>query len=63
MKVTTVRFGEQTWRRLRQEAERDGISVAQFVREASLLRLAYLASEREEDPLIARRRMKRGEPR
>lgn len=56
MKVTTVRFGEQTWRHVRDEAKRDGVSVAQFVREASLLRVAYLAGERGEDPLIAKTR-------
>lgn len=61
MKVTTVRFGDHTWRKLREEARRDGVSIAQFVREASLLRLAYLAGERGEPPLIATTREATGD--
>ncbi len=40
MHQTTVRFGGELWRELVSEADRCGISVAQYVREASVDRLA-----------------------
>jgi hypothetical protein len=46
MHQTTVRFGEDLWEALEQECDRVGLSVAQFVREAALARLAYAAAKR-----------------
>jgi hypothetical protein len=41
MHQTTVRFGPDLWRSLEQEAHRLGVSVAQYVRDSALARLAY----------------------
>jgi GAF domain-containing protein len=41
MRATTVRFTEDLWKVLEREARRQGISAAQFVRDATLLRLAF----------------------
>src|SRR5829696_2652618 len=49
MRATTVRFGEDLWAMLEQEASRNGMSAAQFVREATILRLAMLAGMRGDD--------------
>ncbi len=46
MHQTTVRFGEDLWEALERECDRQGLSVAQFVREAALTRLAYAAAKR-----------------
>jgi GAF domain-containing protein len=47
MRATTVRFGEDLWALLEQEAARQGVSAAQFVRDAAILRLAHLAADRD----------------
>ena len=49
MRATTVRFGEDLWAMLEQEAARSGLSAAQFVREATILRLAMLAGMRGDE--------------
>lgn len=49
MHATTVRFSPDLWRQLESEAARDGVSAAQFVRDATLLRLGALAAMRDED--------------
>lgn len=49
MRATTVRFGEDLWAMLEQEAARSGMSAAQFVREATILRLAMLAGMRGDE--------------
>ena len=51
MKVTTVRFGEDLWRLLEGEAERLGISVSQYIREAALARAAAAVATRGADAL------------
>jgi len=51
MKVTTVRFGEDLWRLLDGEAERLGISVSQYIREAALARAAAGVAARGADPV------------
>jgi hypothetical protein len=43
MHQTTVRFGADLWESLEEESARLGISVAHFVRDAALARLAYTA--------------------
>jgi len=50
MRATTVRFGEDLWRLLEQEAAKTGLSAAQFVREATILRLGLLAGMRGDEP-------------
>ncbi|HEX2088086.1 MAG TPA: GAF domain-containing protein [Solirubrobacteraceae bacterium] len=46
MRATTVRFSEDLWALLEREAAAQGVSSAQFVRDAAILRLAHVASER-----------------
>ena len=46
MRATTVRFSEDLWQLLDDEATRQGISAAQFVRDAAIVRLAFLAGRR-----------------
>jgi GAF domain len=46
MRATTVRFGEDLWAMLERESRRSEVSAAQFVREATILRLAALAGSR-----------------
>jgi GAF domain-containing protein len=46
MKATTVRFGEDLWAMLERESGRLGVSAAQFVREATIMRVAMLAGAR-----------------
>jgi hypothetical protein len=50
MKVTTLRFGEDLWTLLEQEAALAGVSVSQYVREAALARAAAAAGARGESP-------------
>jgi zinc transporter ZupT len=49
---TTLRFPEDLWRLLELEAKALGISVAQYVREAALARVAYDAGRRGESLFI-----------
>jgi len=46
MHQTTVRFGADLWAQLEHEAANTGVSAAQYVREATLSRLAYSAAQR-----------------
>src|SRR5947209_3512726 len=46
MRATTVRFGDDLWRMLERESARLGVSAAQFVREATIMRVAMLAGAR-----------------
>jgi hypothetical protein len=49
MRATLVRFGPELFEELKAEAERSGVSIAQFVREAVVARIAYSAGRRGED--------------
>jgi hypothetical protein len=46
MRATTVRFSEALWGLLEREAERDGVSAAQFIRDATIMRTAYAMGQR-----------------
>jgi GAF domain-containing protein len=46
MRATTVRFSEDLWQVLENESTLQGISAAQFVRDATIVRLAFLAGRR-----------------
>jgi hypothetical protein len=46
MHQTTVRFSSALWADVAAEADLLGVSVAQFIREAALARLAYSAGRR-----------------
>lgn len=50
MKVTTVRFGSDLWELLEGEAERVGVSVSQYLREAALARATASAAARGDAP-------------
>jgi hypothetical protein len=49
MHQTTVRFGPDLWEDIEEEAERAGVSVAQYVRDSAMMRVAYTRG-REGDP-------------
>jgi hypothetical protein len=46
MRATTVRFSEDLWKLLEREAEREGVSAAQFIRDATIMRAAYAMGRR-----------------
>lgn len=48
MRATTIRFTPELWTLLQREAEREGVSVAQYVRDSALFRVAYSAGVRRE---------------
>jgi hypothetical protein len=48
MRATTIRFPNDLWDQLEREARKQGVSVAQYVRDAALYRVAYSAGVREE---------------
>jgi hypothetical protein len=43
MRATTIRFPNDLWEQLEREAKKQGISVAQYVRDAALYRVAFSA--------------------
>ena len=45
MKVTTVRFSETLYAAIEEQARREGVSTAQFIREAAILRLGQLMAQ------------------
>ncbi|WP_027007885.1 GAF domain-containing protein [Conexibacter woesei] len=53
MHASTVRFGGDLWAEIEREAAREGVSVAQFVRDAALLRVATLAARRGDEITLA----------
>ncbi len=46
MRATTVRFSDALWKLLERESAREGVSGAQFVRDATILRIAYAMGQR-----------------
>jgi GAF domain-containing protein len=46
MRATTVRFGDALWALLEREAGREGVSSAQFIRDATIMRVAYAMGQR-----------------
>jgi GAF domain-containing protein len=46
MRATTVRFTDALWKLLEREADGEGVSAAQFVRDASIMRIAYVMGQR-----------------
>jgi hypothetical protein len=48
MRATTVRFSDDLWRLLEQESADAGVSAAQFVRDATVMRIAYVMGRRGE---------------
>jgi GAF domain-containing protein len=46
MRATTVRFTEDLWSLLERESGAQGVSAAQFIRDATILRVAVLAERR-----------------
>src|SRR4051794_9015579 len=49
MRATTVRFSDDLWALLEAEASDQGISAAQFVRDATIMRLGVLSARRDDD--------------
>ena len=52
MRATTVRFSDDLWQLVDREATLQGISAAQFVRDAALLRAAALMGARGDDEAV-----------
>lgn len=50
MRATTIRFTPELWELLEREAAQEGVSVAQYVRDAALFRIAYAAGARGDQP-------------
>jgi hypothetical protein len=48
MRATTIRFPNDLWEQLEREAKRQGISAAQYVRDAALYRVAFSAGAASE---------------
>jgi hypothetical protein len=48
MRATTIRFPTDLWEQLESEARKQGISVAQYVRDAALYRVAFSAGAASE---------------
>src|SRR4051812_43481438 len=46
MRATTVRFSDALWTLVEREANREGVSAAQYVRDATILRTAYAMGQR-----------------
>jgi GAF domain-containing protein len=46
MRATTVRFSDALWKLLEREAGREGVSAAQFIRDATIVRIAYAMGQR-----------------
>lgn len=55
MKVTTVRFSESLYAAIEEQAQREGVSAAQFIREATILRLGQLMAENAPPATAARK--------
>ena len=49
MRATTVRFSDSLWTLIEREASRDGVSAAQYVRDAAILRTAYTMGQRGDE--------------
>ena len=52
MRATTVRFDESLWSLLEREARAQGVSAAQFVRDATILRIASVATQRGDEDML-----------
>jgi hypothetical protein len=46
MRATTVRFSESLWTLVEREAQQEGVSAAQYIRDATILRTAYAMGRR-----------------
>ena len=53
MRATTVRFSDSLWTLIEREASRDGVSAAQYVRDATILRTAYTMGQRGDEDFDA----------
>ena len=53
MRATTVRFSEDLWELLEVEAGAEGVSAAQFIRDATVMRIAFTMGRRGEPELEA----------
>ena len=61
MHQTTVRFAADLWHELEAEAALLGVSAAQYVRDATLARLAFTAGQRSASSALTERRTEAGD--
>lgn len=47
MRIQSVRFSEGLWSEIQEEARLQGVSGSQFIREASIVQLAWSRAERD----------------
>jgi GAF domain-containing protein len=53
MRVTTLRFSESLWPLVEREAQREGVSAAQFIRDATIMRTVYAMGQRGDPDIDA----------
>lgn len=61
MQVQSIRFGERQWRLIQAEAEAEGVSASQFIRDAAYGRALLTRAEREPELVRAITALARGE--
>jgi hypothetical protein len=62
MRATTVRFSDELWKLLEHESTREGVSAAQFIRDATIMRTAYAMGRRGDAGIEAALGELRGPP-
>jgi GAF domain-containing protein len=62
MRATTVRFSEELWKLLEREAQREGVSAAQFIRDSTIMRTAYAMGQRGDGAIESALRRATGAP-
>jgi GAF domain-containing protein len=53
MRATTIRFPDSIWQLLEDEAQQEGVSAAQFIRDATILRIGAVMAQRGDRAALA----------
>lgn len=54
LRKTSLRLTDALYRAIEEEAQREGVSVAQYIRDSALHRVAYAAGQRGDDAEMRR---------